>query len=75
MLIRLGLRSVVQKVVWAGDTNLGAINIDKIFIIMILDKITKKLIIYIEEEMEKEMATHSSILAWEILRTEEPGRL
>ena len=47
MLIRLGLRSVVQKVVWAGDTNLGAINIDKIFIIMILDKITKKLIIYI----------------------------
>ena len=24
---------------------------------------------------EKEMATHSSILAWEIPRTEEPGRL
>ena len=23
----------------------------------------------------KEMATHSSILAWEILRTEKPGRL
>ena len=23
--------------------------------------------------MEKEMATHSSILAWEISRTEEPG--
>ena len=42
---------------------------------MILDKITKKLIIYIEEEMEKEMATHLSILAWEILWTEEPGRL
>ena len=25
--------------------------------------------------LEKEMATHSSILAWGILRTEEPGRL
>ena len=24
---------------------------------------------------EKEMATHSSTLAWEIARTEEPGRL
>ena len=27
------------------------------------------------EDLEKEMATHSSILAWEIPRTEEPGRL
>ena len=25
--------------------------------------------------LEKEMATHSSILAWEISLTEEPGRL
>ena len=25
--------------------------------------------------MEKEMATHSSILAWEIPQTEEPGKL
>ena len=25
--------------------------------------------------LEKEMATHSSILAWRIRRTEEPGRL
>jgi len=28
-----------------------------------------------EEPLEKEMATHSNILAWEILRTEEPSRL
>ena len=28
-----------------------------------------------ETEMEKEMATHSSILAWKIPWTEEPGRL
>ena len=28
-----------------------------------------------EEFIEKEMATHSSILAWEIPRTEEPGGL
>ena len=28
-----------------------------------------------EDPMEKEMATHSSILAWEIPRTEEPGGL
>jgi len=27
------------------------------------------------EMLEKEMATHSSILAWEIPWTEEPGRL
>ena len=28
-----------------------------------------------EDPLEKEMATHSSILAWEILWTEEPGKL
>ena len=28
-----------------------------------------------EDPLEKEMATHSSILAWQIPRTEEPGRL
>ena len=28
-----------------------------------------------EDSLEKEMATHSSILAWRIPRTEEPGRL
>ena len=28
-----------------------------------------------EDALEKGMATHSSILAWEIPRTEEPGRL
>ena len=26
-----------------------------------------------EDPLEEEMATHSSILAWEISRTEEPG--
>ena len=29
----------------------------------------------LEDLLEKEMATHSSILAWEIPRTEEPGVL
>ena len=28
-----------------------------------------------EDLLEKEMATHSSILGWEIPQTEEPGRL
>ena len=28
-----------------------------------------------EDTMEKGMATHSSILAWKITQTEEPGRL
>ena len=28
-----------------------------------------------EDPLEKGMATHSSILAWRILRTEEPGGL
>ena len=28
-----------------------------------------------EDPLEKGVATHSSILAWEISRTEEPGRL
>ena len=28
-----------------------------------------------EDPLKKEMATHSSILAWEISRTEEPGGL
>ena len=28
-----------------------------------------------EDHLEKELATHSSILAWKILWTEEPGRL
>ena len=29
----------------------------------------------LEDALEKEMATHSSILAWKIPWTEEPGRL
>ena len=29
----------------------------------------------LEDPLEKEMATHSSILVWEILRTEKPGEL
>jgi len=29
----------------------------------------------LEDPIEKEMATHSSILAWKIPRTEEPGGL
>ena len=28
-----------------------------------------------EDPLEEEVATHSSILAWEIPRTEEPGKL
>ena len=28
-----------------------------------------------EDPLEKEIATHSSILAWELLKTEEPSRL
>ena len=28
-----------------------------------------------EDPLEKETAAHSSVLAWEIPRTEEPGRL
>ena len=28
-----------------------------------------------EDPLEKEMATHSNILAWEVPWTEEPGRL
>jgi len=28
-----------------------------------------------EDPLEEEMATHSSILAWEVLRREEPSRL
>ena len=28
-----------------------------------------------EDPLEEEMATHSSILAWRIPQTEEPGRL
>ena len=40
-------------------------------------KILKKIIIkyHWEDPLEKEMAIHSSILAWEIPGTEEPGRL
>ena len=29
----------------------------------------------LEDSLEEEMATHSSILAWRMLWTEEPGRL
>ena len=30
---------------------------------------------YVKKKMEREMATHSSTLAWRIPRTEEPGGL
>ena len=32
-------------------------------------------IVVLEENLEKEMATHSSVLAWRIPRTGEPGGL
>ena len=32
-------------------------------------------IAYLAHELEKEMATHSSVLAWRIPWTEKPGRL
>ena len=36
---------------------------------------TQILSLGLEYLLEKEMATHSSILAWKIPQTEEPGRL
>ena len=33
------------------------------------------LILALEDALEKEMANHSGVLAWEIPWTEEPGRL
>ena len=39
------------------------------------DLILLKSNLNIEDPMEKEMVTHTSILAWEILWTEEPGGL
>ena len=36
---------------------------------------TRVLSLYWEDPLEKEMATHSSTLAWEIPWTEEPGGL
>ena len=36
---------------------------------------TQVLFLGLEDPLEKEMATHSNILAWEILWTEEPGGL
>ena len=36
---------------------------------------TQILFVGLEDPLEKEMATHSNILAWEILWTEEPGGL
>ena len=30
---------------------------------------------HLEDPLEKEMSTHSSIFAWEIARTEEPGKI
>ena len=32
-------------------------------------------LIHVEDPLEEEMATHSSILAWKIPWTEEPGQL
>ena len=37
-------------------------------------KISNNLLLYLKE-LEKEMATHSSMLAWKILWTEDPGGL
>ena len=44
---------------------------------MLMQEIQETLIQFLcwEDTLEKEMATHSSILAWKIPRTEEPGGL
>ena len=38
-------------------------------------KFRDQIIVYLIHSQEKEMATHSSILAWRVLWTEEPGGL
>ena len=42
---------------------------------LILEDISDGLVVKTPSFLEKEMVTHSSILAWEISWTEEPGRL
>ena len=39
------------------------------------DTVTRVQFLYRKDPLEKEMATHSSILAWKMSWTEEPGRL
>ena len=60
--------------------NRQSIDWEEIFVNDVIDKglvlkIYNQLMILRRIKTEKEMATHSSILAWRILRTEEPGGL
>ena len=60
------LLSMLQK-----ESKLARIQNDQL-----LEKNRKIFNLYItDEHLEKEMATHSSVLAWKIPWTEEPGRL
>jgi len=42
---------------------------------MSLERQERIFFLFLKRTLEKEMATHSSILAWRILCTEEPGGL
>ena len=43
--------------------------------LLLLQMMTLQLVLGQEDPLQKEIATHSYILAWRILWTEEPGRL
>ena len=48
---------------------------EMIFMVRGAFDLTRTMSLRWEDPLEKEMATHSSILAWKIPRTEESGRL
>ena len=67
-----GLKSSVQKII---IRHLGAGLVAKLVKCLPAVQATQVRFLLWEDPLEKEMATHSSVLAWRIPWTEEPGRL
>ena len=82
---QLGITQILASLFWILPGSLSSLSCGHFHRITWYDTLPKKVIhervqgrshnAFYDLSLEKEMATHSSILAWKIAWTEEPGRL
>ena len=70
----MGSLSVLQRIFQTQELNWASLIAQSVKNLPAMQETWVEFLVW-EDPLEKEMATHSSILAWKIPWTEEPGRL